>query len=489
MAKQINPSTESEKVLIIDDDLVTKEILEEILHDHGYNTIHALNGADGLRLLDAHKPEIILLDIIMPGMNGIEVCQSIRKKSLKIRPSIIMVSSNGDYDTVVKAFNNGADDFITKPVNSKELIARIQAQSRIRNFYCEIEKKNSELELILDITENASKSLDSREILYYIVKKTADFIGANRCSIVLIGKGDEAYVVASHDSPTIRGLKIDLKKYPELRAVLSTKESLIIDDMATHPLLKNVKNFVRSLTQNSLLIMPIVWEEEILGTLILRTRRSIKSFTSDEIKLCRIIANAAYHPLKKAKLFENLTTEKEYLKNLAITDQLTALYNHDFFYNRLEDEFNRAVRYELPLSLLMIDLDNFKKINDTYGHRAGDRVLMEVAGILKKAVRKTDIVSRYGGEEFTVILPVTTTEGAKEEAERIRETLCSHSYAGLINTTISASIGVASYPCAGALNSGDLVNLADNALYEAKNSGRNKVAVVGKLKTTQTRQP
>jgi diguanylate cyclase (GGDEF)-like protein len=487
MVKTINPSTDSERVLIIDDDLVIKEILEDILDDHGYHTAHAANGMDGLRLLDKYRPETILLDIEMPGMNGIEVCQSIRKRPLKRRPSIIVLSSNSNYNIVAEVFNKGADDFIIKPVNPKELIARIQAQSRIRSFHLELEKRNNELELILDITESVSRSLDYREILYSIVKKTADITEANRCSIVLVDKGDDAYVMASHESPTIRDLRIDLKKYPEIKEVLNRKERLIIEDMATHPIFKKVKNLIRNLAQNSLLIMPIVWKEEILGTLILRTRRSKKSFTSAEINLCQIIANAAYHPLKKAKLFENLTEEKDHLKKLAITDQLTALYNHDFFYNRLEDEFNRAVRYGLPISLLMIDLDNFKKINDTYGHRAGDRVLMEVAGLLKKAVRKTDIIARYGGEEFTVILPVTKIEGAEEEAERIRESLCSHSYAGLINTPISASIGVASFPCEGVLNSGDLVNLADNALYKAKNSGRNKVAALCELSATQTR--
>jgi len=467
----------NKKILIIDDDLVITTMLEDILHDNGYTTVHAVNGNEGLRVLDEVQPDIILLDIEMPGISGIDACQTIRKLPLKTRPSIIMVSSNGDTDTIVKTFKQGADDFILKPFNELELIARIEAQSRLMQFYRSLEEKNRELELIRDITDTVSQSLDSGEILYSVVKKTAEFTHATRCSIVLIGENDEAYIVASHESPTIRDLKIDLKKYPELKKTLETREPLVIEEMGSDPILADVKELIQNIAHESLLIVPIIWEEEMLGTLILRTRRTNKSFTDDERNLCQIIANAAYHPLKKAKIFEDLTAEKEHLKKLAITDQLTGLYNHDFFYNRLNDEFNRAVRYDVPLSLIMVDLDNFKKVNDTYGHPVGDKVLREVAGLLKRAVRKTDSVARYGGEEFSVILPHTTLEGARDEAERIREVVVSHSYAGLMDTVISISAGVASYPNDVILSPGDLVNLADNGLYEAKSDGKNRVVI------------
>ena len=125
--------------------------------------------------------------------------------------------------------------------------------------------------------------------------------------------------------------------------------------------------------------------------------------------------------------------------------------------------------------------DNFKSFNDTYGHRVGDLVLKEIADIIKKLVRKTDIVARYGGEEFAVILPHTNLKGAEEEAERIREAVSSHAYAGLAREILTMSLGVASYPCENSvLNSGDLVNLADTALYEAKRAGKNKVIALGR---------
>ncbi|MBI3754142.1 MAG: GGDEF domain-containing protein, partial [Deltaproteobacteria bacterium] len=205
-----------------------------------------------------------------------------------------------------------------------------------------------------------------------------------------------------------------------------------------------------------------------------------KGFAEKEIKLCQIIANSAYHAIKNARLFEEVSKEKEEMKTLAITDRLTELYNHNFFYTRLEEEFNRAVRYETSISLIMMDIDDFKKINDTYGHRTGDQVLKEIADMIKKLVRKTDIVARYGGEEFAIILPHTNLEGAEEEAERIREVISNHAYANLTKENLTISLGVASYPSGSTIiSSGDLVNLADTALYEAKRGGKNKVVALG----------
>ncbi|MFQ5329505.1 MAG: diguanylate cyclase [Thermodesulfobacteriota bacterium] len=465
------------KVLIIDNDVVIKGMLEKILHNNGYTTTHATNRRDALRLIEVNPPDTILITIEMSGTSSIELCRNIRDMPLKNRPSIIMLSSADNRESVVEVLKNGADDFIIKPFDEMELILRIQAHSRMVSSYRILEKKNRELELIRDITNTVTQSLDSGEILYSIVKKTADFIGADRCSIVLINKNDEAYIVASHESPTIRNLKIDLKKHPELKRTLVTQEPMIIEAMGSEPLLYGVRRHIQEIVNDSLLVVPILRNEEMLGTLLLRTRRSNDSFTRDELNLCEIIANSACHPLKKAKIFEELTAEKERLKKLSVTDQLTGLYNHDFFYNRLSDEFNRAVRYKVPLSLIMIDLDNFKMINDTYGHPTGDTALREVAGLLKKAVRKTDVVARYGGEEFAVILPHTSLNGAQEEAERIREMVVSHSYASLKEIVISISAGVAAYPNDSVANAGDLVNLADNGLYEAKRSGKNRVVV------------
>lgn len=468
---------QNNRVLIIDDNLTNKSILEDILQANGYETKYAADGEEGLRIAGEWNPSVILLDLIMPGMDGINVCKEIRKKTLSSRPSVIIVSIKGDKNTIVDSLANGADDFIVKPINDAELIARVKAQLRISEFYREIWEDKRNLETILDITTAMSATLDPSAVLDIIVAKVAGVTDAVRCSIVLIVKEDEGYVLASHEDPKVRELKIDLRKYPEILKVIDTKAPLAIEDIVNNPLMAHVKDSIQDLKSMSVLIVPIVFNDEVLGTLFLRTKMKEHGFTQKEIDFCRIVANSSFHALRNARLFEKVSREKEYLKEIAVKDQLTSLYNHNFFYSRLEEEFERAVRYETPLSLIMLDIDNFKQINDTYGHRVGDIVLREMSALIKRGVRKTDIVARYGGEEFAVILPHTLLKGAVDEAERLRELVEIHAYAGLITDRITMSIGVASYPQKGAMNSGDLVNHADDALYKAKGSGKNCVKV------------
>ena len=470
-----------DRVLIVDDDLMIKVMLEDILHAHGYQTYHASNGREAVRLVKEHTPEIILMDIVMPEMDGIAACKAIRSITLPIRPSIIMVSNNSDKDAIVEALEKGADDFIIKPIDGMELIARIHAQSRIKNFYREIYEDKNNLEILLDVIKTVCSTLNTEAVLYTIVNKVANITGAVRCSIVLIAKGNIGYVLASSENPTIKELKIDLNKYPEIREALKSKEPVVVEDISRHPLMAEVKDLVKDLDKINVLILPIILEEEIIGTLFLRTRRPGKGFTEKDVNLCQIIAQAACHAIKNARLFEEVSKEKEDMKTLAITDRLTEVYNHNFFYTRLEEEFNRATRYETPISLIMMDIDDFKRINDTHGHRTGDHVLKEIANMIKMLVRKTDIVARYGGEEFSVILPHTNIDGAEEEAERIREAISSHVYANLTKEKMTMSFGVASYPSGKTImNAGDFVNLADTALYEAKRSGKNRVVALGR---------
>ncbi|MBI5561353.1 MAG: diguanylate cyclase [Deltaproteobacteria bacterium] len=463
------------RILIIEDARTETEVFEGILRAHGYEVRSAKNGRAGIGIIGEWVPSLILLDIVMPGQDGISVCKEIRGMTLGHRPSIIMVSSRQDKKVIVDALSKGADDFIVKPFNEDELIARVKAQQRINGFYKEIEEDKKNLETLLAITLAMSATLNPPEVLRTIVAKVAAATGAARCSIVLVVPGHEGYVLASHEDASVRELRLDLDKYPEIRRAYETKTPVAINDMVNDPLMAPVKGNLRGLEEMSALILPIVFNDEVLGTLFLRARRKEKGFAQKEIDICRIVANSAFHAIRNARLFDRLMQERDTLQEIAIKDQLTSLYNHNFFYTRLEEEFDRAVRYDTLLSVIMMDIDNFKNINDTYGHRTGDVVLRELSEMIKRGVRKTDIVARYGGEEFAVILPHTSLAGAMEEGERLRELVGSHAYAGLVNDSITISVGVAAYPQKGVMNSGDLVNHADDALYKAKWGGKNCV--------------
>jgi len=210
-----------------------------------------------------------------------------------------------------------------------------------------------------------------------------------------------------------------------------------------------------------------------------RTSRSNHTFTEKEIRLCSAIASSSANFLFNAFLHEKTENEKAQFEKLAITDYLTGLYNIRYFYHRLAEEFSRSQRYNLHLSCLMIDIDHFKKVNDKYGHRAGDVVLNEFAHLLKKHTRKSDVLARYGGEEFIMLLLQTPAKAAMTKAEALRVLIEKHRFSGMrAKNRLAVSIGISSYhPAHKIKDKDDLITFADKALYKAKAEGRNRVAL------------
>ncbi len=182
--------------------------------------------------------------------------------------------------------------------------------------------------------------------------------------------------------------------------------------------------------------------------------------------------------LKIKALQDALKTSNDRLRVLSSTDPLTGLYNRRHFMGVLEREFERTDRYGTPLSFVMFDIDHFKRLNDTFGHQAGDDVLRELGRVVREAVRASDVAGRYGGEEFCVLLPHTEVEGAAEFARRLRLTVENHPFPAQGETLrVTASFGVAACPSAAVQRAQDLIGVADEALYQAKSEGRNRVVV------------
>jgi len=220
------------------------------------------------------------------------------------------------------------------------------------------------------------------------------------------------------------------------------------------------------------LSIPLILRGEVIGVLAVESEK-VNAYTDRQIKLVETIAQQATIAMDNAKLFERM-------QQLAITDGLTNLYNRRYFYMVLENEIERARRYASPLSLVMMDIDHFKRVNDKYGHLAGDDVLEAMAGLCKGLLRQADEMFRYGGEEFTILLPETNAELAMNVAERIRRTIAET----VFNTDkeqvkISVSMGVTQFDPSYA-SPGDFIETADKALYEAKQAGRNCVKVYQK---------
>ncbi|NIM03723.1 diguanylate cyclase [bacterium] len=209
-------------------------------------------------------------------------------------------------------------------------------------------------------------------------------------------------------------------------------------------------------------------EEKLIGLITLHSKKKNRQFLDEEKRLFTTFADYSSQAIENTMLYKST-------QQLSITDGLTGLFNHRHFHEQLELEVNRAQRYDLNLSLIMIDLDHFKKFNDSYGHLEGDTLLRKIAQILKSSLRETDFVARYGGEEFAVILPETNKAGASFAAERVRKTINEQTF-GEVGAKMTISLGVASYPDDACLRT-DLIKKADEALYRAKKEGRNRTCL------------
>ena len=342
---------------------------------------------------------------------------------------------------------------------------------------CE-EKKD--LETLLELIRLISSTLDPRKVLFFVVSKIAKIIKVTRCSILSIPFEEKghAYVISTFEDPKTANIKLDLKKYPEIRKALRTRKTVVIRDALKDPLLKEVRNIIAPLGIRSIVVMPIIFGDEVIGTLFLRTSRSNHTFTEKEIRLCTAIASSSANFLFNAFLHEKTEDEKAQFEKLVITDYLTGLYNIRYFYHRFAEEFSRAQRYNLHLSCFMIDIDHFKKVNDKYGHRTGDVVLSEFAQLLRKHTRKSDVLARYGGEEFIMLLPQTPAKTAAAKAETLRVLIEKHRFSGMeAKNRLAVSIGISSYYARNIKDKDDIITFADKALYKAKADGRNRVAL------------
>lgn len=393
-------------------------------------------------------------------------------------PIIALVSANATKG-IHSAVQSDLKCYLLKPFHKEELDHKLKMLVDRKSCLEELYRRNEDFYSLIELVTLSSSTLKPKEALYLIVKKISETIRVTRCSMISISADNQRYadIVSTFEDPNITHLRIDLLKYPEIRAALSLRKTVIIKDAQKDPLMKEVRDAIAPIGIRSILVIPVIFRDEVIGTLLLRTSRAGHVFTKREIRLCTALANASANALYNAFLYERLGREKTRLEKLAITDYLTGIYNIRYFYSRIEEEFSRAERYRFPLSCIMLDIDHFKKINDAYGHRVGDIVLREFAQLIRQHTRKSDLCARYGGEEFIILLPQTSLKGARIEAERLHRVINRHQFSALSETTrVSVSMGIAGMPHKKITDYEDLIHLADSALFKAKEKGRNRIA-------------
>ena len=328
------------------------------------------------------------------------------------------------------------------------LSERLTQDAKISNATLE---ENRIAEVMVEITRALSSSLNTDDVLSSIVTRLCEVLEADECSIVRIDpKTGAAKVMVRFPQSDERNLPFDLDQYPELKQAYISRCFLYMPDA------KPVGVFA----------VPMIANESVLGLICVRSSKLGPILSDANARFFEVMASTAANALRNAQLFEEM-------EHRARTDFLTGLPNHRFFQATLSVELARAQRHNHPLSLLIIDLDFLKEVNDKFGHPSGDMVIRRVAETIRGSCREIDFAARYGGEEFTVILPETPLAGAIQVADRIRERISSEHFPRIRNVT--ASVGVSNYP-ENALTKEDLIRVADKALYIAKNGGRDRVA-------------
>lgn len=334
-----------------------------------------------------------------------------------------------------------------------------------------------ELQALLQIGTALASTNDRKDVLYLLVKVIAGVVDVVRCSVILVDDpASIGRVVATYENPEVNDLHIDLSKYPEIEESVTTGQLVLVRNVQKDPRMMSVIPRLQHLDIRSILVIPIVYHEQVLGTLFLRTSRPRRAFTQREILFCQAAARMAANTLLGLSRYQLVLREKQDLASQVGRDSLTGLYNLRTLFLRLEEEMAIASRYGRALSYLMLDIDNFKHVNDTFGHRDGDNLLKQVSETILGTIRKADVVARYGGDEFGIILPETDSAGGRIQAERILDALRNLSFPiGSRTVRVSASIGVATVPDEVIKTAEDLIRRADAALYTAKHQGKNRM--------------
>lgn len=339
-----------------------------------------------------------------------------------------------------------------------------------------------DLELICDTSVEFSSVLDRDKLLPKIMDAFVRVAGLTKGSIMLYDEMEDTLKINVSMGISNRARKTIKFKPGEGIAgkVFVSGEPKLIKNTAVNTQYQEFFDD-KPKPQEKLLCIPLKFKTEILGVVNLHSRVSGEPFTKYDIKLLQILTNQAAVSLANANFYK-----------LAVSDSLTNLYVHQYFKQRLDYELEQANKYNLALSLIMFDIDHFKKFNDTYGHQAGDFILIALAKLIKNHLRENDIYSRYGGEEFTVILPETDILEARNIAEKIRDVVESEKFRfDSQNVNVTISLGVANYnfnhrsqfrckptkKVSPIISPEELIKQADTALYQAKQSGRNKVIV------------
>jgi two-component system cell cycle response regulator len=446
------------RVLVVDDVDANVRLLEAKLTIEYYEVLTASDGPTAIRVAAEQKPDIILLDVMMPGMDGFETCRRIKADPATSHIPVVLVTALDGREDRIVGLDAGADDFVTKPIDDVLLFARVKSLTRLKLIMDELrEREESSRRLgvsadkagklkgsggrILIVDDNARQAAKMVEVLS---KEHRPVVESDPTAGLAAARGLNDLLIVNVAASEFDGLRL----VAQVRSTESTRHLpiLAVVDPADRPRL--VKALELGVTD--LLTKPVDPEE---------------------------LAARARTQVRRKRYTDFLREKLDYSLEMAVTDALTGLHNRRYMAGQLQAFVSRAALGGEPVSVLVLDIDHFKAVNDGFGHDAGDEVLREFAVRLATNVRAVDLPCRLGGEEFVVVMPGTDMEDARRIAERIRRDVGSTPFrvmGGRELLTVTISIGVAA--CAGPGDTPEsLLKRADEGVYEAKAAGRDRV--------------
>lgn len=335
----------------------------------------------------------------------------------------------------------------------------------------ESKKRLLHLATFNEIGKALTSSLDLSEILNVVMEKISVILEPKNWSLLLVDEETDELrfeVVVGEGAEKIKGLRLKIGE-GVAGWVAKEQKPLLVPDVSKDPRFYKKIDEISSFNTRSIICVPLTTRGKCLGVIELINKEEEDNFGPEDLILLTTMADYTAIAIENAKFFNKI-------QELTITDDLTKLYNQRFLHGRLEYEIERAKRFEYALSVIFIDLDHFKEINDTYGHLCGSKLLREAAMLFSGMIRSVDMACRYGGDEYLLLMPETTKKDALMIAEKLKNALGKNVFLRdeSINARLSGSFGVATFPD-DANNKNDLIHMADNAMYRVKNSTRNAV--------------
>jgi two-component system cell cycle response regulator len=457
-----NLSSTTGRVLLVDDSPIALEAIGSRLLESGLDVAMTSSPIEALGLATTGPQlfDLLILDVLMPEMTGHELTRQLRGHARTVNTPILLLTSLDSTDDRVTGLMAGADDFFTKTAPDAEMIARVRSFISLGKMRAQLQAQHEAMARVMREPDAPSPPQARVEIIHHMP------VVGERLARALRGSplGGEFQLTLRSSSQRMTSSDADL-------LVLSYPVAL----EGEQPLLKRF-----GFDEESPAIL-VVDEVESTARRVSAFDSGADDYLTLHTPMAELIARMGT-ALRRQRRQRQLRTSRDRAMLVAVTDPLTGLYNRAYFHEALGVEFRRAQRYKHPMSLVLLDLDHFKQVNDTLGHTAGDQALREVSTRLRQTARSTDVVARHGGEEFAMILPETDLEQGLIAAERFRAAVDGAVVRGARggSRTLTLSAGVGCYP-AHASSVTELIELIDVALYKAKRLGRNRVCAVSNL--------